>query len=160
MPALNFKVFTDKIISSEKCQTIRPVGKRKYVIGDKLYLYTGQRTKQCKKLGEAVCSEVVPITLTRGTGIQCELCYVGNKARLFLYHHEVVQLAKEDGFASLKEMFDFFITTYNLKPGDSKDFQIIIWRDFKPATKQAQPVPIKEVQQTVGQVGAVPNWGL
>jgi hypothetical protein len=45
-----------------KCQTIRVLryykGKPNPVkVGDKLYLYTGLRTKKCRKLGEAICTE-------------------------------------------------------------------------------------------------------
>lgn len=39
MPSINFTVFIDKIISGEKNQTIRPIGKQKYKPGDKLCLY-------------------------------------------------------------------------------------------------------------------------
>lgn len=51
MPLLNFELrFAGLIESGEKRQTIR--AQRKYPIkaGDKLYLYTGVRTKNCRKL--------------------------------------------------------------------------------------------------------------
>ena len=52
---VNFTVFIDKILSGEKRQTIRKAGKKwdKVKVGDKLTLYTGLRTKECRKLGEA-----------------------------------------------------------------------------------------------------------
>ena len=52
---VNFTVFIDKILSGEKRQTIRKAGKKwdKVKVGDKLTLYTGLRTKKCRKLDEA-----------------------------------------------------------------------------------------------------------
>ena len=58
MPALNFQArFAPLVESGEKRQTIRACRKdgRDPKVGDTLYLYTGQRTKACRKLGEAVC---------------------------------------------------------------------------------------------------------
>jgi hypothetical protein len=42
-----------------KRTTIRKAGRAKP--GDTLYLYTGQRTKACRKLGEVLCLAVTPI---------------------------------------------------------------------------------------------------
>ena len=51
MPALNFKKqFAEKVETGEKRQTVRAKRKRAFVVGDKLYLYTGMRTKYCRKL--------------------------------------------------------------------------------------------------------------
>ena len=47
MPALSFKVFKEKLLSGEKRQTIRPIRKRSFKVGDKLVLYWKQRTKKC-----------------------------------------------------------------------------------------------------------------
>ena len=46
-----------------KRTTIRKAGRAKP--GDMLYLYTGQRTKACRKLGEALCLAVTPIYVAR-----------------------------------------------------------------------------------------------
>jgi hypothetical protein len=52
MPAYNFqKQFAPLVQSGEKRQTIRTLGKRSHAQpGNKLQLYTGMRTKQCRKL--------------------------------------------------------------------------------------------------------------
>ena len=56
MPALNFqKQFVPLIESGEKRQTIRSQRKQPIKVGDLLYLYTGQRTKNCRKLAESIC---------------------------------------------------------------------------------------------------------
>lgn len=58
---VNFTVFIDKILSGEKRQTIRKDGKKwkNVKVGDKLTLYTGLRTKDCRKLGEAEVESIV-----------------------------------------------------------------------------------------------------
>ena len=129
MPSLNFTKFTDKILSGEKRQTIRLSRKHPIKRGDKLYLYTGMRTKNCKKLGEAVCSEVVPIKIQCLKDARCS-----NEIKITppLEASAYVDLSKADGFKSLFDFNKFFITTYKLKPWDSKDFIIIKWRDFVP----------------------------
>ena len=66
MPALNFKKqFADKVERGEKRQTIRALRAdgRNPQPGQTLFLYTGMRTKSCRKLGEAVCSSVEQIDI-------------------------------------------------------------------------------------------------
>lgn len=52
MPAYNFrKQFAPLVESGQKRQTIRTIGKRRHArAGEPLQLYTGQRTKACRKL--------------------------------------------------------------------------------------------------------------
>lgn len=139
MPALNFTVFIDKILSGEKRQTIRPPRKHPIKLGDKLYLYTGMRHKNCQKLGEAVCKKIIPV--------------VFNLTDLFEDNHEIyfnvstmkdgppwpleweTKLAMDDGFKNKNEFAEFFIKAYKIEPGDSKIVEIIIWRDFHPTSK-------------------------
>ena len=64
MPAYNFKErFAAGVEHLTKCQTIRPKRKRPTKIGDRLYLYTGMRTKQCRKLLETDCKAVKDIEI-------------------------------------------------------------------------------------------------
>lgn len=67
MPALNFqKRFASLVESGRKTQTIRAFRKdgRNPRPGQTLYLYVGQRTKGCRKLGEAECIAVDAVTIT------------------------------------------------------------------------------------------------
>lgn len=104
MPLLNFKKqFVQKILSGEKKQTIRAMRKRPFKVGDRLYLYTGCRTKQCKKIGEAVCVKVDKIEMT----------YKKNKFKVYKNYYqmcvaEIIDIAQNDGFTGLKTFFDFF----------------------------------------------------
>mgnify|MGYP001768442570 CR=1 FL=1 len=104
MPALNFqKQFADKVEKGEKRQTIR---KRPFQIGDKLYLYTGQRTKQCRKLGESVVKESYSIVIPNEDEIYFDDC--------ILIGIEKEQLARDDGFECVADMIDWFKKTHGL----------------------------------------------
>ena len=102
MPAINFdKRFVDAVQAGEKRQTIRK--KRNVVPGDTLQLYTGQRTKECKKIGEGECVSV-------------ELVSIGD------YSVEVAgrpifdldNFAKADGLRDWPDIHMFFHALYGL----------------------------------------------
>lgn len=136
MPALNFTVFLDKILSGEKCQTIRPPRKHPIKPGDKLYLYTGMRHPGCRKLGEAVCSEVHQIEFVyhHKSDYLYQVSLKADGMGIDFPFHMAATIAIADGFNTLQDFFEFFITAYKIKPGESKIFDIINWRDFKKET--------------------------
>ena len=129
MPSLNFKAkFAHAIASGKKRQTIRPLGKRKYKRGEKVYLYTGQRTKNCRLLGTAIIVDVRNIeikndispAIVRIQGVD-GIPYQMDEITLDLY-------AKHDGFSSVADFLNFFKDLY----GDVFRGQEITWRDFNP----------------------------
>ena len=62
MVAFNFTVFQDKVTAGTKRQTIRK--SRRGSPGDRIQLYTGMRTKKCRKLCEdQTLGSVIPVTL-------------------------------------------------------------------------------------------------
>jgi len=126
---VNFSVFIDKILSGEKRQTIRRASpKWKNVkVGDKLTLYTGLRTKQCRKLGEAVVESITPIMIDT----ECDNVAVETPLGDFnLDLPALNDLVARDGFDSNDEFFKFFCLNY--KVGRFKMF-VIRWTDFKEA---------------------------
>ena len=126
---VNFSVFIDKILSGEKRQTIRRAGfKWKSVkVGDKLTLYTGLRTKECRKLGEAFVESITPIMIDT----ECDNVAVETPLGDFnLDLPALNDLVARDGFDSNDEFFKFFCLNY--KVGRFKMF-VIRWTDFKEA---------------------------
>jgi len=107
MPAYNFKErFAADIETGSKRQTIRRKRKRPTVVGDILYLYTGMRTKKCRKLREATCESVVPVLIM---GLYNITVYPeDNERRRALSGPEIDQLAEDDGFASASGLARFF----------------------------------------------------
>lgn len=109
MPALNFQArFAPLVESGEKTQTIRAFRKdgRDPKPGDTLYLFTGMRTKACRKLGEATCADALPIEILTG---RCIVLHGGPLAPGY-----ADALAILDGFGSAGEMMDWFEKTHGL----------------------------------------------
>ncbi len=106
MPALNFQGrFAPLVESGEKTQTIRPPRKRPICAGDTLHLYTGMRTRACRKLGEAFCYLVSPIIVNE------ECCYLDG---LPLNDVQAERIAQRDGFTSWRELAAWFKAQYGL----------------------------------------------
>lgn len=109
MVAYNFQGrFAEAVERGEKRQTIRAEGKRRHArIGDHLQLYTGQRTKSCRKLRETVCHDICGILI-------CE-------DKVFTFHPQEIflgddleRLAHADGFSCWREMRDWFAQVHGL----------------------------------------------
>lgn len=109
MPALNFKKqFADAVESGTKRQTIRALRAdgRDPERGSMLHLYTGMRTKGCRKIGQVPCTGVKRIGISQNYIVRIDGEIVGDGAALLL--------ARRDGFDTLPEFFNFFETTHGL----------------------------------------------
>lgn len=110
MVAYNFQGrFADLVASGRKAQTIRAPRKdgRHAKVGDALQLYTGMRTRQCRKLRNAVCQDVCDIRLEANRILTC-------KPQELLALHDLDQFARHDGFANWSEMREWFAGTHGL----------------------------------------------
>lgn len=64
MVAYSFKSrFAPMILAGDKRHTLRNDRKRHARVGEELQLYTGMRTRSCKKLGTATCTALLRIRL-------------------------------------------------------------------------------------------------
>ena len=109
-PALNFQArFAPIVESGEKRQTIRAYRKdgRDPKRGDTLYLYTGQRTKACRKLGEARCTDTQPIQIRAGN-IALPGKRGGSTGR------QMDNIARADGFEDFGAMCHWFARTHGI----------------------------------------------
>ena len=108
MVAYNFqKQFAEAVASGQKRQTIRALRKdgRHAKQGDRLQLYTGMRTKACRKLRDAVCHDACPIL------IEHDKIWTFEPQEL---HLDLAAWAKRDGFESWGAMRAFFEQTHGL----------------------------------------------
>lgn len=116
MPAINFQSrFAADVESGRKYTTIRKRGRA--APGQTLYLFTGQRTKRCRRIGEALCLGVTSFFInTSGT------CWLGG---FILLADELESLARLDtaGQMGASEFVEFFRAAYGL-PFDG---ELIIW---------------------------------
>lgn len=110
MPALNFqKRFAPLIESGQKCQTIRAErvdGRQPCKLGDRLVLYTGMRSKNCRRLAEVRCIEVHTIRIDRS--------YWGLNVHIGLDAVDAEAQARADGFENADDMADWFEETHGL----------------------------------------------
>lgn len=100
-----------------KIQTIRALRKRPFANDDRLFLYYGLRTKQCRKIGEATATAVHHIEIEAGIG---RAVFVD---REILPIRKIQELAKANGFADARSMVDWFEKTH----GPHFEGQLIQW---------------------------------
>lgn len=115
MPAYNFlKKYATLVESGQKRQTIRRTTKGA-TRGAPAYLYTGQRTAHCRRLGEGTITAVRPIEIGRHA---CGEPYASitdhSGKRIHLAHGDLDALAIADGFANGEEMAEWFASKYGL----------------------------------------------
>lgn len=106
MPALNFQQrFAPDVEARIKKTSIR--AKDRFKVGNPIQLYTGMRTKQCRKLSDVdpICQAVKPIRI--------EYDGVFTEGHLML-PQTIETIAKMDGFDSIASFIDFFRQTYGL----------------------------------------------
>lgn len=109
MPAINFQTrFASTVRTHQKRQTIRRVWKRPIKPGDTLYLYTGMRTKRCRKLRTAKCTGVYPIKIDIFGIKMFDYTFILEGTA------DIERFAHRDGFSSWLEMRDWFKKRYGL----------------------------------------------
>ena len=108
MPALNFiKQLAPKVKDGSKRTTIRAYRKdgRNPRPGQTLYLYTGMRTKSCKKLREEICKHTEQIVIDRhGINLKGD----------WLKSYDAMKVIRADGFDTFDEMLFHFVKYYEL----------------------------------------------
>ena len=109
MPVINFRQrFADAILSGRKRQTIRaPRGDHRphAIIGGPLALYIGMRTKSCRKLMDAVCTNRRQIVITSDP----YRVIVNGKPI-----EDVDDFAVADGFEGSADFYEFFAKVHGL----------------------------------------------
>lgn len=128
MPAWNFKArFADLVASGAKPHTIRAPRKdgRVSKVGEPAHLYTGMRTRECRKLHTGTVLAVTRIQIDAMFGRVIldggSINYGGD--RRSLSEAEIARLVKLDGFASDLDFFNWFEETH----GDEFHGDLIEW---------------------------------
>lgn len=102
MSLLGFKArFAGPVERREKRQTIR-AKVNGHAVGRPIQLYTGLRTKSCRKLvaDDPVCTSIAPVVIG-ATGF----CKIGGEV---LGGKRLADFAVADGFAGVADFFEFF----------------------------------------------------
>lgn len=108
MVAFNFKAqFADDVEHRRKRQTIRQ--NRRCRPGDALQLYTGMRTRNCRKLLDATCAEVYEISIAVHGQFVC--IRLDGEVLPSIMAREI---AIADGFDGVTSFAEFFEREYGL----------------------------------------------
>lgn len=114
MPAFNFKKqFAPAVERGDKRQTIRKWA-RGACPGATAYLYTGQRTASCRKLGEGTITDVIPIEIGRHACGEPYAYMRDHGKHTSIVHSDLDALARDDGFQNGDEMVEWFASQYGL----------------------------------------------
>lgn len=109
MPALNFQAqFAALVESRKKRQTVRAKRKdgRDPKKGDTLYLFSGMRTKNCRRLGTARCESVREIMIY-SNGIKFAADGDLGVDWFGAYSMSALRFARADGFDTFAAMLDW-----------------------------------------------------
>ncbi len=120
MPAIGYQTrFVADVKSGKKRQTIRPMRKRPFRIGDTLYHYADWRRPTCKKIRTDKCRMVVDISILRLPD-SCDIIVIGGRT---LLEAEALAFARADGFETVDDLMAWFLAT---KHGSFYG-QVILW---------------------------------
>ena len=115
MVAYNFqKQFANDVEKGIKTQTIRAPRKdnRHAKPGDTIQLYTGMRTKSCRKLGEGICDHAQNISISENSFM---IINAEEGAIIPFFGEETLNnIALHDGFENYNEMLKWFEHTHGL----------------------------------------------
>lgn len=125
MALLGYKPqFVDPLRSGQKTGTIRVPRKYPVKERERLYHYTGLRTKHCYKIGESICLTCEPITILLNSGVividrKIDL-FSTDTADVYKGEAQLNKFAYHDGFANWKEMKAFWLDTHGTLKGKRK----------------------------------------
>ncbi len=110
---LGFKErFAEPILLGTKVFTLRNNRKNQPKIGETLFMYTGLRTSECRKISDKeklMSTQKVLIYITRGKEKQIDISItVDNK---LLTREQVDQFVKYDGFVDRSDFAEYWITS-------------------------------------------------
>jgi hypothetical protein len=96
------------VFRSNLAKSARPSGSsgRKIKVGDKLYLYTGMRTKHARRLRVERCEAVIPLWIERDGSIFLDKRQLDGK--------ESDKMARADGFQTVDDFVSWFRDHYGL----------------------------------------------
>jgi hypothetical protein len=126
MPLISYQPWkAEKVELAECFQTIRQIRKYPIKVGDRLHHWQQQRSPKRRKLGESICTEIKPISIsTEGT-----ICL--DSKPLDIYAARIFAIA--DGFENLDTFFNFFQQGYSFPFSGV----VICWKEFEKWQEQS-----------------------
>lgn len=100
--------FVEPILGGIKDQTIRAPRKVPPKIGGVMHLFTGMRTKACKRIATVTCTEILKIDISPFYFRGYVWLGANDNATTLSSEPELQAFARRDGFSSSEEMCDFW----------------------------------------------------
>lgn len=114
------KQFVEPILKGSKIHTIREDKHNRWKKHNTIHFATGVRTKNYNCFNEDICYSVQTIEINRTYFKGAEIVIVDNR---ILEDSEILRLAKNDGFKTKNDFFEWFNTDFKGK--------IIHWTNLK-----------------------------
>ena len=108
------KNYATRLKIKPKTTTIRATRKRPFKKGDKLFLFSGLRTKQCQRLGTVICLRTEDIEISEfidEENINAVMFKIDGSA---LSRDQVQKIATDDGFEKWEGMITWFRKNHGL----------------------------------------------
>jgi len=103
------KDYATRLKIKPKTTTIRATRKRPFKKGDKLFLFSGLRTKYCHKLGEVICLKTEDVEISEFIGNHILAPAITFKLDgSILAKHQILIVAVGDGFETIEDMITWF----------------------------------------------------
>ncbi len=134
------KIFSSVVPAGTRAQMIcvECAGRSRHARpGEMVQLYTGMRTRQCRRLGESPCVEVLPVRFAFSKRGAAELMQVGE--RYLVTGAQMDAFAWADGFADLEAMARFWWAEHPPGEGNILTFEgvLIRWSALDPSRNDA-----------------------
>lgn len=101
--------FVEPILAGTKDQTIRASRKVPPKIGGPMHLFTGMRTKACKRIAAVTCTEILKIEISPFYfGGYVQLRAANDLLASLRRESDLLAFARRDGFGSWQELCDFW----------------------------------------------------
>lgn len=105
--------FVEPILAGTKDQTIRAPRRVPPKIGGTMHLFTGMRTKACKRIATVTCTEILKIEISPFYfGGFVQLRAANDETTILLRQRQLQAFARRDGFVSWQEMCAFWQETH------------------------------------------------
>lgn len=102
------KDFATRLKIKPKTTTIRATRKRPFKKGDKLFLFSGLRTKYCHKLGEVICLKTEEIEISEFIGTDSRNAIMFKIDGSTLSKSQIQNIASGDGFEKWEDLITWF----------------------------------------------------
>lgn len=120
--------FQQSILNGTKIHTIREDKNRRWRAGAKIHFATGVRTKKYNQFKEGICTGCQHVFMTYAFNDVIQISIDGRE--LFGFN-ERLEFAKNDGFNSWEEFFDWFYPIIQAHPDKHFSGRVIHWTDFR-----------------------------